>query len=138
VPRWTCPSCDREFARANQSHVCVPGCTPEETFAGHNPVYPEIYAKIMAHLEALGPVHADAVKVGVFLKSTRKFAEIRPKARSLVLWLALPERMHSPRIARQERTSVDTVYHVLKLTGVSDVDDELGGWLTMAYDFATD
>ncbi len=117
--------------------MCVPGCTPEETFAGHNPVYPEIYAEIVACLESLGPVHADAVKVGVFLKSTRKLAEIRPKARSLTLWLALPHAVTSPRIARQERTSADTVYHVLKLNSVSDVDEELREWLTIAYDFAT-
>lgn len=31
--RWTCPRCDREFARARQSRVCVPGCAVDDTFA---------------------------------------------------------------------------------------------------------
>ncbi|TMR10026.1 hypothetical protein ETD86_41150 [Nonomuraea turkmeniaca] len=80
--RWTCPQCDREFARARQSHVCVPGCTVDETFAPYPPVYREIYDRLV---ERLGPIHDDAVRVGVFLKSERKFAEVRPKARSLSL-----------------------------------------------------
>ncbi|UBU10105.1 hypothetical protein [Nonomuraea gerenzanensis] len=33
MTRWVCPACDREFARTRQSHVRVPGCTVEETFA---------------------------------------------------------------------------------------------------------
>jgi hypothetical protein len=43
VDRWTCPRCDREFARANQSHVCVPGCSVDECFADRPAVQRDIY-----------------------------------------------------------------------------------------------
>src|SRR5215470_19772214 len=75
VPRWVCPYCEREFARAHQSHVCAPGGSVDDTFAGHPPGHRAVYAAIQAHLLSLGPVHEDAVAVGVFLKRDRKLAE---------------------------------------------------------------
>lgn len=136
MSRWTCPGCDREFGRANQSHVCVPGCTVDECFAGRNPVQREIYDLIIEHLQALGPVHIDAVQVGVLLKHERKLAELRPKARSLELSLVLPHDLRDARIARSIRTSADTVAHFIKLTTVDQVDDTLRDWLSEAYDYA--
>jgi hypothetical protein len=42
-----------------------------------------IYDALITHLRTIGPVHEDAVTVGVFLKHERKLAEVRPMARSL-------------------------------------------------------
>jgi hypothetical protein len=56
--------------------------------------------EIVAHLENLGPIHEDAVSVGVFLKSDRKLAEIRPRSRDVSLALYLPRPVHDSRIAR--------------------------------------
>src|SRR5439155_8592160 len=78
VSRWTCPHCDREFGRANQSHVCVPGNSVDECFATRPPYQREIFEVLMEYLDTLGPVHLDAVRVGVFLKRERTFAEVRP------------------------------------------------------------
>jgi hypothetical protein len=131
--RWTCPRCDREFGRTHQAHVCVPGCTLDETFAGRPPVYREIYEALVAHLASLGPVHADSVRVGVFLKRDRKLAEVRPKARSLSLEFVLARAIDHPRIDRVLRISDDRVVHIVKLTRVAEVDDEVRDWLTEAY-----
>jgi hypothetical protein len=43
-------------------------------------------------------VHADAVRVGVFLKHERKLAEVGPMARSLSLELVLPRRVDDTRV----------------------------------------
>jgi hypothetical protein len=137
VGRWICPACEREFARAHQAHVCVPGCTVDECFVGRPPVQREIYEELVAHLGELGPVHADAVLVGVFFKSDRKLAEVRPQARSLSLSLFLPRVVDHPRIARRIGVSADRTVHVVKLAAVADVDDEIRGWLTEAYAAAT-
>ncbi|HEY3685493.1 MAG TPA: DUF5655 domain-containing protein [Streptosporangiaceae bacterium] len=138
MPRWTCPACDREFARARQSHFCVPGCTVEETFAGRPPVQREIYDAVVAYLTSLGPVHDDAVRVGVFLKSDRKIAELRPRVRWLSLFLALPRRLDDPRVSRVMDGAGDRVFHDIRLYTPDDVDDPLRAWLTEAYDYATD
>jgi hypothetical protein len=136
VSRWRCPACDREFGRANQGHVCVPGNSVAETFVGRPPIQREIYDAIIDHLRTLGPLHLDAVKVGVFLLNERKLAEIRPMARGLTMWLLLPFPVTDPRVRRTESAAGGRVWHVLRLTQLSDVDDELREWLTEAYELA--
>ena len=116
--------------------MCVPGCTVEECFAGRPPAQREIYDAVMDHLTMLGPVHADVVRVGVFLKHESKFAELRPKVRSLSLALVLPRVVDDARIARSERISVERVANFLKLTSVVDLDEQLLDWLSEAYDAA--
>ena len=79
VTRWVCPNCEREFASANQAHVCVPGITVSDLLARHPHWVSEIYNAVIGHLSSLGPVHEDAVNVGIFLKSDRKIASFRPR-----------------------------------------------------------
>jgi hypothetical protein len=138
MARWTCPRCDREFGRANQSHTCLPGGSVDGSFAGRPPVQRQIYDAIVEQLETLGPVHADSVQVGVFLKRERKLAEVRPMARSLSLELVLPRLLDDPRIMRTIRVSAQRYVHVIRLTSVDDLDDQLREWLTEAYLDAAD
>ena len=97
--RWTCPQCDREFARTNMGHVCVPGTTVDKVFAGHPSYMREVYDQVLERLRLSGPVHEDAVSVGVFLKAERKIAEVRPRARSLLLHVMLPRPVEGARQA---------------------------------------
>lgn len=138
MTRWTCPECERQFGRAHQSHTCAPGGSVDDCFVERPPVQRAIYDAIIGHLRTLGRVHVDAVRVGVFLKRSRKLAEIRPKARSLSLELVLPRAVDHPRIARRIRLSVDRTVHVVKLVAVDDVDDVLRDWLTEAFVAAGD
>ena len=126
--RWTCPECKRQFGRHRQSHACQPGNTVDESFVDTPPVQREIYDVIIDHLLALGPIHEDAVQVGVFLKSARKLGEVRPRRKWLSLELRLPRIVDHPRVSRRMGN-----VHVIKLFTVDDVDDVVLGWLTEAY-----
>src|SRR6185436_12744351 len=95
-----CANCEREFASVNQAHVCVPGITVGDLLNRHPHWVTEIYAAVIEHLRSLGPVHEDAVNVGIFLKSDRKIAEFRPRVRSVSLSLYLPYELRDARIAR--------------------------------------
>lgn len=132
MQRWICPRCDREFVRPNTSHVCIPGCSVEETFADR-PEQRPIYEAVAAYVRSLGPVHEDAVRVGVFLKVRAKLAELRPKSRWLSLELVLPRQADSARFSRVLRMTSDKYVHVIRLASVDDVDDEVRNWLTEAY-----
>jgi hypothetical protein len=138
MARWICPQCDREFARAHQSHTCVPGGSVEDSFAGRPDYQAQAYSRIMAHLASLGPVHTDSVKVGVFLKSDRKFAEIRPMARALSVYLLMSRPIDDARVSRTERVASDRFASFIRITDPDQVDDVLCGWLTEAYDDATE
>jgi hypothetical protein len=132
MSRWVCPACDREFQVAGQSHVCVPGGTVEDTFAGRPPGQYACYRALLDHVEEIGPVHADAVRVGVFLKAERKFAELRPMARSLHVYFVLPRRVRDERITRVF-PGAGRVWHVVQLREPDEIDDTLLGWLAEAY-----
>jgi hypothetical protein len=138
VTRWVCPNCEREFASANQAHVCVPGITVGELLRRHPSWVSEIYNAVIEHLTTLGPVHEDAVNVGVFLKSDRKIASFRPRVRSVQLSLFLPYELTDPRIARTLPVASGRVAHMINLTSADEVDDQLRGWLSEAYDFNSD
>jgi Domain of unknown function (DUF5655) len=114
----------------------VPGCTVDQSFHGRPAVQRAIYDAMIAHLRTLGPVHEDAVTVGVFLLHERKFAEVRPMARKLSLELFLPHRIEHPRFFRQQRISADRLWCTVRLASVDEVDDEVRAWLTVAYDAA--
>jgi uncharacterized protein DUF5655 len=89
-------------------------------------------------LESLGPVHEDAVGVGVFLKRDRKLAEVRPRSRDVSLALYLPRAVHDPRIARVLGPGAPRVVHVLLLRAADEVDTQVRDWLTEAFLHASD
>lgn len=138
MARWTCPRCDREFAHPRQAHVCVPGITVAQLLARHPGWMGEAYARVIDHLKSLGPIHEDAVSVGIFLKSDRKVAEFRPRARTVLLWFFLPHRLDDPRIGRIEEVAAGRFGYPLSLTSAAGVDDQLLDWLAEAYDTNTD
>jgi Domain of unknown function (DUF5655) len=138
VSRWVCPNCEREFGRARQSHVCVPGCTVDECFHGRPAVHRAIYDAIVAELSRLGPVHEDAVRVGVFLKRDRKFAEVRPMVRAVSLLLLLPRSSRSAPAGKRWEVSAGRVILRITLVGVEDVTAQLRGLLAEAYRAAAD
>jgi hypothetical protein len=109
----------------------------DDCFAGRPPVQRAIYDEIVAHLAAQGPLHIDAVRVGVFLKSERKLAEVRPNARSLALALVLRRSADDSRISRKIRISGDRTVHFVKLMSLSDVDDQVRACVSEAYDEAS-
>ena len=138
MARWTCPRCDREFGKTKQSHTCIPGGSVDDTFRGKPPEQRAIYDAIAAHLKTLGRVHVDAVTVGVFLKTDRKLAELRPKSKWLSCNLYMLYEIDDARVARSLRLSSERFMNEIKLRTVDDVDEQVREWLTEAFDSNTD
>jgi hypothetical protein len=137
MARWTCPRCDREFARAKQSHDCVPGNSLNVTFA-KRPEQRAIYDAVMKHLKTVGKVHIDPVQIGVFLKSDRKVAELRPKQKWLAASLYLARRIDDARVTRIYQSAATRFVNEVRLRSPDDVDDQFKTWLEEAYDENTD
>jgi hypothetical protein len=87
----------------------------------------------MAHVETLGPVHADIVSVGVFLKNPRKFAELRPKDRWVAISFSLRRRATHPTITRKVVEYGNRYWHVANVRTPAEVDSALLELLTEAY-----
>lgn len=130
---WTCPQCSRRFRRRGQSHECAPALTLEEYFSTGPQRERPIFEAVMAHLRTVGPVHVEPVSVGIFIKKSGSFVELRPMQRWVALSFTLPRRLRHPKITRKPITVGDRTYHVVNLRGPEDVDDDVRGWLTESY-----
>ncbi len=130
---WTCPACDRRFGRRNQSHECRPGTTLDAWFADRPPEHRRICDLIIDHLWELGPIDVDPVDVGVLIKRSRTFVELRPRRGHLALSFMLSRRVEDPRIFKRLSPSATRHAHFVELAEPSDVDDQLREWLTEAY-----
>ena len=133
MARWTCPNCQREFGRANQSHTCAPSSTVDDYFAGRPEVQREIYELVASHLESLGPVLVDPVQACVMFKRERSFAEVRSKRKALTLTFLLSRTVDSKRVVRSQQCSANRYACYVDLAEPEDVDDEVRAWLTEAY-----
>jgi hypothetical protein len=92
-----------------------------------------VFDAVLAHVETLGPVHADVVSVGIFLKNPRKFAELRPRDRWVAVSFPLRRRASHPTITRKVVEYGNRYWHVANVSEPAEVDDDLRGLLTEAY-----
>lgn len=130
---WTCPECRRLFRRAGQSHECSPAMTLEDYFSTGPPHERPVFDAVMGRLDGVGPIHIEPVSVGIFLKRTQTFAQLRPMTRWVALSFSLPRRVEHQRITRKVEQYHGRYYHVANLRGPDDVDDRIGDWLVEAY-----
>ena len=133
---WICPSCQRRFGRTRQSHECAPAMTLAEYFSTGPERERPIYEAVKAHLDTLGEVFVEPVSVGLFLKRTNSFVELRPMTKWVAMSFPLAESLDHPRIARRMKGSKGSsgrTYHVVNLRSADDVDDVVRDLLTRAW-----
>ncbi|MGH9274480.1 MAG: DUF5655 domain-containing protein [Acidimicrobiales bacterium] len=136
VARWVCPDCGRQFGRTRQGHECSPAMALEDYFATGPPYERPIFDAVMAGLAGVGPVHVEPVSVGIFLKRSRTFAELRPMTKWVAVSFALERTLTSARIARKVYDAGRAKYHVVNVRTADEVDDQLLEWLREAYDLS--
>lgn len=130
---WDCPECGRRFGRRGQSHECAPALSIEEYFATGPAHERPIFEAVLAFIESLGPVHVEPVQVGIFLKKTGSFVELRTKQRWVALSFPLGRRLDHPRISRKPMAVGQRWYHVVNLSTPVDLDDTVKAWLAESY-----
>lgn len=110
----------------------------DEYFSTGPPHERPVWDAVKAHLDALplgaaGSIHIEPVSVGIFLKSTRTFAQLRPKQKWVALSVSLERRVSHPRIGRKVVDYNGRYYTVFNLRTPEDFDEDIRGWLTEAY-----
>ena len=107
--------------------------TLEEYFSTGPPHERPIFDAVMAGLAGVGPILVEPVSVGLFLKRSQSFCELRPRNKWVNVSFGLPRRLHDARVRRAEDYSASSTYHWVRVNDASEVDDQLIGWLTEAY-----
>lgn len=133
MARWTCPECRRQFGTRNQSHECAPAVSLDEYFSTGPARERPIFDAVMAHLDTVGEVHVEPVSVGIFLKRSRTFAELRPKTNWVALSFSLRRKVTHPLIKRKVMEYHGRYYHIANIADPDDIDDDIRDWLTEAY-----
>lgn len=132
---WTCPECERQFGKPNQSHECAPALSVDEYFeTGPNFERP-IFEAVRDHLRTLdGDVYFEPVSVGIFFKRRSSFVQLRTMTKWVAVCFNLPRKLDSGRLSRKVIAHGGKFYHVVNARSVADVDSELLGWLTEAWE----
>ena len=105
----------------------------EAYFATGPPFERPVFEAVIAHLDTFGPMHVEPVSVGIFVKGTGSFVELRPLTRWVAMSFPLTRVVSHRRIARKPIVAGARVFHVVNLVVASDVDDVVRDWLTEAY-----
>ena len=133
MERWTCPDCQRQFGKPNQSHTCSPGFTIDDYFATAKPWERAIFDRVADHLEGLGDVIVDPISIGILFKNGPVFCQLRAMKRWTALGFSLDRRLTSARISRKVVEYHGKYFHVVNVDDPAQIDDEVLGWLTEAY-----
>ena len=91
------------------------------------------YAAILKAAEKFGPVRIEEKKTSIHLAAKTAFAGVHPQKAGLVLTVRSAAAIDSPRVKKAERVSANRWHNDMKLSGPSEVDRELIGWLNAAY-----
>ncbi len=114
--------------------------TDEMTVAAHFADKPlevrAAYDALLAALRTFGPVHEAPKQTSIHLEKNSGFAGVHPRKNAFNLEFRTDSRIDHPRISRVEQHSARRFMHTVRLEKPSDVDDELLGWLRLAYELA--
>lgn len=130
---WTCPKCERTFARAKQNHACRPEASVDDHFAGKPAPLRKAFDKIVKALEKEGPLRVSAVASSIHLAAGSTFGGVRPQKEKMRVEFLYDADIDSPRIVKRERFSATRYALHVELREAGEVDAELVGWLRRAY-----
>ena len=132
-PLWTCQDCGQSFVTRNMSHSCC-RLSEDEFFAGREPQR-ALYRAFLAFVERCGPVTVNINKTRISFQGRARFACVNRVTRDgLACHIWLKRRLESPRFTRIEHLPPTDYVHNFKLTQVSDLDEEMAGWVAEAYE----
>jgi hypothetical protein len=105
----------------------------EEYFATGPAHERPVFDAVMSHMRQVGSVHVEPVSVGIFLKRSRTFAELRPMTKWVAVSFSLLHPARHKLITRKVAEYNGRYYHVANVAQPSDIDEGLVDLLTEAY-----
>ena len=129
--KWTCPTCERKFARAKQWHSCQPQPI-DSHFCGKDPTLKKLFDLLIGKLQKTGPLRVDAVKTSINLISRHHFGGVNVRRDYLRVGFLAREEIKNPRVVHKQVIGSNRVAHSVVVRSASDIDAELIGWLAAA------
>jgi hypothetical protein len=132
-PLWTCPQCQRKFAKANQWHSCG-RFTVGQYFNGKPRGIVALFDRLVELARACGPVIVAPTKSMILFKARTSFVEVKAKKDRLEVQVVFQKRVANPRFTRVTVPWPGCIVHSFHVDKIGQLDDEVAGWLKEAYD----
>ena len=131
-PLWTCPRCGNEFVNKNQYHSCN-HYTLASLFDGKPDHIKDLFDRFRNMVEACGPVKVLAYRDRVGFMVRVRFAAAVPKTKWLDIGFWLTRRVEDARFHKIETLYPNTHVHLLRVTELGQLDDQVAEWVKEAY-----
>jgi uncharacterized protein DUF5655 len=130
---WICPRCGARLVSPNLSHSCGT-FTLEQLFASARPGVLALARRYVELLEGLGDVQVLPQRTRLTCVARVRFAGLLPRVTGFVVTFALRRRLDNHRVHKIEDYGPRWQIHHVRVTGESDLDDELRAWLQESHD----
>lgn len=107
--------------------------TVDDQFIGKAPDVRAIYDRLLAQVQAFGPVIEEPKKTSIHLSNKSAFAGVHTRKDYLLVTIRSDHPIESPRVVKAERASKNRYHQDIKLAHPDDVDADLLTWLKAAY-----
>ncbi len=132
-PLRTCPKCGAKFVTKNSWHSCGQA-TLDDWKARMGPRARELYDRFERMIAACGEYHVAPAKTRIAFLGRVRFAGITSLSeKGMTCGFALPHPLKSPRFAKIEEVGSGWWAHRLRITDVTQLDEELQSWLRESY-----
>jgi hypothetical protein len=131
---WICPNCGARLITKNLWHSCG-NFTLEALFARSDPAIIGVARQFVDVLRTLGDVQIIPQKTRLVCVARVRFAGLTPRKDHFVASFALHRWLKSARVTRKQDYGPKWRLHSVPIRSVTDLDDELTGWLQESHDF---
>lgn len=136
-PLWTCSKCKRQFVTPNMPHSCG-DYSVEKFLAGKSAHAISLYERFSALVHECGPVKVAPAKTRIGFQVRMIFAAVNKlNDQGLHAHVVLTRRLKNPRFIRIDTMTPKCYVHHFRIEALSELDDEVRGWLQEAYQVGT-
>lgn len=129
---WMCPKCDRNFASANQSHVCTT-TTIDEIFAKKPADLLLAFDKLLVSVIDWEPCSVGTSTKSIVFTKRKAWLIVKPMSKELDIKFYLPEKLNHP-LLHKTTTYPNKVAHHLRVRDESEISEELLRLIRLGYD----
>ncbi|MEO6599178.1 MAG: DUF5655 domain-containing protein [Polyangiaceae bacterium] len=130
---WTCPECDRSFARKGQRHACGTG-DRSQVLRNRPASVVAVYEAVESFAESLGPIEIVARERYVLLRTVRIFADMVIMTDAVRIAVHLKREVKAAMFVKVVQDDKG-VTHVAKLKSQKDVEG-IKAYLKEAYEYS--
>ena len=129
---WTCPTCDKRFARKNQWHSCA-NIDLQRHFNEKDPKLRKIFDALVSRIREFGDIRMNPVKSSVQFLASTTFLSVKVLRDSLNLEFYLKEKQERFPIYKTLQLSSKKIVHFIRISSNKEIDRQLVFWLKESY-----